>query len=255
MVTDKSNNQEEQYFYLVQELIRGQNLEEGLNNNGKFSEEAVTEILEGILPVLAYIHQRHIIHRDIKPSNIMRDQSNKLYLLDFGAVKQVATVGTPTGHSNSIFSMGFAPSEQMRGGQVYPSTDLYALGATCIYLLTDKDTKELFNDHTNRWNWRSHVPEISDFLADILDKLLRSAPQERYQSAKDVQTALTEKLSPHHNNDDDITIQDIEVEKNTVSSHTPNPSIPPSPYFSTSKTNFLAFFYSGTVKRGCFYGI
>jgi serine/threonine protein kinase len=87
---------EDQFFYLVQEFIDGQDLEEELNSKGQFSEAEALEVLREILKVLKFVHENGSIHRDIKPSNIMRDRNGRLYLLDFGAVKQV-TKGAPAG--------------------------------------------------------------------------------------------------------------------------------------------------------------
>lgn len=67
--------------------------------------------------------------------------------------------------------MGFAPPEQMVGGEVYPSTDLYALAVTAVLLLTGKEAAQLFDAYSNQWNWRSSVT-VSDPLADLLDKML-----------------------------------------------------------------------------------
>ncbi|GAB1538151.1 serine/threonine-protein kinase [Scytonema sp. NUACC21] len=183
--------QQEKFFYLVQEYIDGQNLEEELINKGQFSEQEVLEVLREILKVLKFVHGRNIIHRDIKPSNIMRHRNGKLYLLDFGAVKQVANspIGA-TAPSTGIYSMGFAPPEQMSGGQVFPSTDLYALAVTIVMLLTgEQDVTKLFDVYTNQWKWRSRVT-VSSHLADILDKMLQTAVSSRYQSAQDVLEAL-----------------------------------------------------------------
>lgn len=230
IVKNQLTQQEEQYFYLVQELIDGENLEEELETKGKFSELEILDILDQVLPILAYIHGLGIIHRDIKPSNIMRDKQNKLYLLDFGAVKQVASVGTPNAHSTSIFSMGFAPPEQMRGGQVYPSTDLYALGTTCIHLLTGKPTEELFDDQRNTWKWRSHLPQIDDTLATVLDKLLETAPQDRYQSAEEVQNALEKgMISPQPPISSNTILQAPPTAQNIPIPTPPTPPSPPSP--------------------------
>jgi serine/threonine protein kinase len=182
---------EEQYFYLVQEFIDGNDLETELAQRGAFSEGEALEVLREILKVLQFVHDNESIHRDIKPSNIMRDRHGILYLLDFGAVKQVtAGAGNPSGRSTGIYSMGFAPPEQMSGAQVYPSTDLYALAATCLILLSNKSSDELYDSYENCWNWRPHVPHISNGLANILDRMLLSTPKDRFQSARDVLGAL-----------------------------------------------------------------
>ena len=191
-ITVKSwqSEQQEQFFYLVQEYIDGQNLEEELAPRGTFTEEEALEVLREILKVLKFVHSEGIIHRDIKPSNIMRDRLGKLYLLDFGAVKQVTNAPSGSaGSSTGIYSMGFAPPEQMSGGQVYPSTDLYALAVTILTLLTKKEAIQLFDGYSNQWQWRSLV-SINSGVADILDRMLLPAANQRFQSAQDVLSAL-----------------------------------------------------------------
>ncbi|MEH2089561.1 serine/threonine-protein kinase [Nostoc sp.] len=190
IVNSLQPGEEDQFFYLVQEYIDGQTLEEELAQQGKFSEQQVLEVLQGILRVLEFVHDRGIIHRDIKPSNIMRRRDGKLFLLDFGAVKQVTNAALGSAASSTgIYSMGFAPPEQMAGGQVFPSTDLYALAVTLITLLTNKEAIQLFDAYSNQWKWRSQVT-VNPHLADILDKMLLPAANQRFQSAQEVLRAL-----------------------------------------------------------------
>lgn len=189
-----AGNKQEQLFYLVQQFIDGETLEEELAAKGQFSENEVLEVLGQILPVLKFVHENGSIHRDIKLSNIMRDRKGRLYLLDFGAVKQAAKV-VPGGASTGIYTPGYAPLEQMTGGQVFPSTDLYAFAVTCLVLLTGKQPNELFDTFRNSWNWRTEA-QCSDRLAAILNRMLLSAPNERFQSALEVLEALTPKASP-----------------------------------------------------------
>jgi serine/threonine protein kinase len=189
IVNSSQSGQEDQFFYLVQEYIDGQNLEEELVQQGKFSEQQVLEVLQEILKVLKFVHERGIIHRDIKPSNIMRRRDGKLFLLDFGAVKQVTNVALGAASSTGIYSMGFAPPEQMAGGQVFPSTDLYALAVTLITLLTNQEAIKLFDAYSNQWKWQEQV-NVNPRLADILDKMLLPAANQRFQSAQEVLDAL-----------------------------------------------------------------
>jgi serine/threonine-protein kinase len=86
--------------------------------------------------------------------------------------------------------MGFAPPEQMAGAQVYPSTDLYALAATCINLLTGKPAEQMYDYYKNRWEWKNYAPHTSDRLTKILDRMLLPTPSERFQSATEVLEAL-----------------------------------------------------------------
>lgn len=189
---------EDQFFYLVQEFIDGQDLEAELTAKGTFSQAEALEVLQEILKVLKFVHESNSIHRDIKPSNIMRDRKGRLVLLDFGAVKQVTTVpGSASGRSTGIYTPGYAPPEQMSGNQVYPSSDLYALAVTVVELLTGKRPTggELYDSYNNQWQWRNYA-QVSDTLGKVLDRMLSSTPNQRFQSAQDVLDALNSRPTP-----------------------------------------------------------
>jgi serine/threonine-protein kinase len=189
-------NHEDQFFYLVQEHIDGQNLEEELSQKGKFSELEALYVLQEILKILKFVHDRGIIHRDIKPSNIMHRRDGKLFLLDFGAVKQVTNAASgATNSSTGIYSMGFAPPEQVNGNRVFPCTDLYALAVTVLTLLTGQPATQLIDPLSNQWIWRSLVT-VNPYLADILDKMLLPAVNQRFQSAHQVLLELFHNLIP-----------------------------------------------------------
>ena len=187
---------EEAYFYLAQEFIDGQDLEQELRAFGPMNEAAVTEILSSMLKVLGFVHAHQTIHRDIKPSNIMRSRKGRLYLLDFGAIKYATAQAATTQpsrpqNSTSIFSLGYAPPEQMAGAGVSFSTDLYALAATCVQCLTGLPPNQLCDPVTRRYTWRSNVKyPVSDRLADLLDKMLQPAPYDRFSCAADVLNEL-----------------------------------------------------------------
>lgn len=192
-VPSRNPGQSDQFFYIVQEFVDGEDMESELARRGKFSEAEVLEILTEMLKILQFVHENQSIHRDIKPSNIMRRRDGLLFLLDFGAVKQVTTgaaAGQPGKASTGIYSLGFAPPEQMRGDKVYPSTDLYALAVTCITLLTGKQPNELHDPYSDTWNWRSHA-QVNDRLEAILNRMLLPTPIQRFQSAAEVLAALT----------------------------------------------------------------
>ncbi|MEG3919253.1 serine/threonine-protein kinase [Microcoleus sp. T3_A4] len=188
-VTSLQPGKNDQFFYLVQEFIDGKNLEDELAVKGRFSEAEMVEVLREILKVLDFVHSRGSIHRDIKPANIMRGKNGRLYLLDFGAVKQVTQSVGSAKASTGIYSLGYAPPEQMSGQEVYPATDLYALAVTCITLLSGLQPTELFDSYRNEWNWQSRV-QVSSRLAHVLDRMLLSAPSQRFQSAREVEAAL-----------------------------------------------------------------
>jgi serine/threonine protein kinase len=186
---EPANAPGEKYLYLVQQFIEGQTLLEELLAQGSFSEAQIKEVLKDLLPVLKFIHERQAIHRDIKPENIIRRQSDRqLVLIDFGAVKEfTATSIGQTG--TKIHTPGYAANEQIRG-KAYPASDLYSLGATCVHLLTGALPDNMYDVLEDRLLWRELLAQkkikISNHLAQVLDKMLKSLARDRYQSADEV---------------------------------------------------------------------
>lgn len=186
----------DQEFYLVQEYISGSTLHREVKRGGPFTEAGVKQFLSEILPVIDYIHSQEVIHRDIKPANLIRrNQDKKLVLIDFGAVKDQVN---PTASANSdqtaltafaIGTPGYAPPEQMALRPVYAS-DIYALGVTCIYLLTSKSPKDLeYDPSTGEMLWQKNV-RVSDHLANVLKKMLEVSVRHRYKSAREILGAM-----------------------------------------------------------------
>ncbi|QSJ20629.1 pentapeptide repeat-containing protein [Nostoc sp. UHCC 0702] len=188
--------EEQEQFYLVQEYISGATLQQEVKANGIFSEAGVKQFLSEILPLLQYIHEQKVIHRDIKPANLIRrTQDARMVLIDFGAVKNQVTQaannqsGQTALTAYAIGTPGFAPPEQMAMRPVYAS-DIYALGVTCIYLLTSKTPKDIdYNPTTGEMMWERLV-HVSDHLINVLRKMLDVSVRNRYQSAADVLRAL-----------------------------------------------------------------
>ncbi|MEN9279870.1 MAG: serine/threonine-protein kinase [Gloeomargarita sp. DG_1_4_bins_134] len=180
-------NQTQEHFYLVQEYIDGEDLEHELRRLGPFDETKIIELLKALLPILDFVHGRNIIHRDIKPANIMRHRQGKIYLLDFGAVRDVLATSKWT----TVGTTGYAAPEQYHGGEVYPSTDLYGLGVTCLRLLTGLPPEDLYDAYNGTWQWRDKV-RISPHLSGILDRMVRLVVPERFQRAQEVLDQLNQ---------------------------------------------------------------
>lgn len=193
-------------LFLVQEFIEGETLSTELQLQ-VFNERRIRQLLADLLPVLQFIHERNIIHRDIKPENIIRRKSDgKLVLIDFGGAKQVTQTSLAR-QGTGIYTIGYAPSEQM-AGYACPASDLYALGATCVRLLTGclaiqddyGNVDDPLYDFINaEWLWRERLNEqgvtLSDELGRVLDKLLKYLVRERYQSAAEVLQDLNTTIS------------------------------------------------------------
>lgn len=188
-------------FYLVQEFIKGLTLHQEVKRQGPFSEAGVKQLLSELMPMMEYLHNHQVIHRDIKPANIIRRaQDRKLVMIDFGAVKDKvnpisATASEQTAlTSYAIGTPGYAPPEQMAMRPVY-SSDIYAVGVTCIYLLTGKSPKDMnYNPATGEIMWQNYV-HVSDHFAAVLRKMLEVSVKHRYQSSREVLQAM--KLEPY----------------------------------------------------------
>lgn len=188
--------EENQQFYLVQEFINGSTLQQEIKRSGAFTEVQAREFLSDILTILKYIHERQVIHRDIKPANLIRrNEDGKLVLIDFGAVKNQVNQILPSQTEQtaltafSVGTSGFAPPEQIALRPVYAS-DIYAVGVTCIYLLTAKAPKDLdYNSLTGEMLWEQEV-KVSPHLMKVLKKMLEASVRHRYQSADEALRAL-----------------------------------------------------------------
>jgi len=191
--------EQESEFYLVQEFVRGATLAKDVRRNGAFSEREVKQFLRELLPLLQFIHDRNVIHRDIKPTNLIRCKDhNRLVLIDFGAVKETVSQAEELSfkHSSTQFvgTVGFAPPEQLASRPVY-SSDIYALGITCLYLLSGRSPLDFdYEFVTGEVSWREFV-QVSNSFANILSKMLKISPHERFRSAAEVISAL--RLEPY----------------------------------------------------------
>ncbi|WP_373543162.1 ABC transporter substrate-binding protein [Chamaesiphon sp.] len=174
------------FFYLIQEYIEGQSLQDELLAQGKFTETEVVSGLQEVLRILEFVHFQDVIHRDLKPSNIIRDSQGKIYLTNFGALRQL--IAETTRATGSTSTQASAAGNQ--GQTIYPSSDLYTLAVTCLSLLTDKHPQDLLNIETNHWQWQTPDLQVSDALAAILNTMLQQIPTDRFQSARDVLDVL-----------------------------------------------------------------
>ena len=194
--------EDNQGFYLLQELIVGQPLSAELpisRYSGKrWSEVQCVELLEEVLYILEFIHRQGVIHGDIKPNNLIRRASDgRLFLIDFGAASQIS-LGLPSLEVSSelpfpvplaIRPLGYKPIEQ-RSGSPHPNSDIYALGMIAIQALTGTKPAHLpINPATNEVDWQQQI-WTSESMTCLLNYLVRYNGQERCQSATDALEVL-----------------------------------------------------------------
>ena len=186
--------QDNNEYFIVQEYINGSSIVQELFD---WNEEDLINFLHEILEILEFVHKKGIIHRDIKPANIMRRNDGKLFLIDFGIVKQVS-------HSGAVSTtvpwgtLGYRPSEQERGHPKFCS-DIYAIGIIAIESLTRS-----FNwwnpwptdPNTLEFIWVDQATTANCQLIKILNKMVRYNHTSRYQSVTEVLKDLRKLIQP-----------------------------------------------------------
>ncbi|MFB2978557.1 serine/threonine protein kinase [Microseira sp. BLCC-F43] len=169
------------WFALVQDYIPGSSLQQLIDEGERFSEAQVRQIATDILNILIYLHELSppVLHRDIKPSNlILGEEDGQVYLVDFGAVQNQAAAEGVT--FTVVGTTGYAPLEQFWGKAV-PASDLYALGATLIHLLTGISPSELPQNNL-RIQFKEKVSINPNFVRWI-EALTTPDLEQRYSNA------------------------------------------------------------------------
>ena len=198
------------HLLLVQDYIEGQTYHSLFNRfaeRGKrFNEAQINWLLRKLLPVLEYIHSVGVIHRDISPENlILRSADGLPTLIDFGSIKEaekkaqrqsLASTGTEALSlmGTVIGKSGYAPPEQIERGIVFAHSDLYALAATAVVLLTGKTAQQLIDPDSYCWQWQPHVA-IAPQFASVLTTMLAPNPRDRFNSAAEVIENLNANLT------------------------------------------------------------
>ncbi|MBC7883361.1 MAG: serine/threonine protein kinase [Anaerolineae bacterium] len=136
-----SERLEGHYFCLLQQYIPGITLAEQLHRGVRYDPNELERLIISMLNVLEYLHSQSpsVVHRDIKPSNILIGEDGAFYLIDFGAVQAKAS---GRGTITVVGTFGYMPPEQF-AAQSLPASDLYALGATLVHLISGVDPVDL----------------------------------------------------------------------------------------------------------------
>lgn len=174
--------------FLVMEYVEGTSLQAMIDAGQPLDPGEVLHLFLEMLGILEYLHGRvpPVLHRDIKPANVLVRPDGQPALVDFGSVR-TALRGPDDAGSTVAGTYGYMPYEQHMG-QATPASDLYALGATFLHLLTGRPPREWMGD-----DGRIQVPHPlpgDPRLEPVIARLLRPAPAERFASARDVRQAL-----------------------------------------------------------------
>src|SRR2546422_5490845 len=177
------------------ELVRGQTLEERLAQHGPLGADEAVVIGLDLCRALAAVHAAGLVHRDVKAANVMREQGGRIVLMDFGAVGDRSGGTLAAGGEGSPITM--AP-EQLAGGTVAASTDIYGLGALLYRLVSGRypiDASSLAELRAQHAGWAlgplgDRRPDLPGELVRVVERALDPQPARRFASAGEMERAL-----------------------------------------------------------------
>ena len=189
--------QENGQFYLVLEFIDGEDLAQEVQKK-LLNEIEVIDFLQDVLGILDFVHQQGVIHRDIKPSNLIRRSCDrKIFLIDFGAVKEIGTTilqSSLPNNSDNLYTQiigtpGYMSPEQNNGKPLF-SSDIYALGKTAIYALTGYSPTEWEQIEIDEAIYWQNNMQISQGLIKIIQQMISPKTSERFLATSQVIEAI-----------------------------------------------------------------
>src|SRR2546427_6493336 len=176
--------QEGSRYFMVQEYVEGENLEERMDRvNQPMKEREALGYASEVLDILDYLAQETppIVHRDIKPANIIIGNKDKrAHLVDFGIARADVTRNAQRKQTSALGTPGYAPPEQYQGN-ADPRSDLYALAATLHHVLTNRDPRN--HPPFTYPPARTLNPQLSPDIERVLTRALTNDINQRYQSA------------------------------------------------------------------------
>lgn len=189
-------SQNDNVGYLVMELISGITLKQYIDRKKTVPWKQVVHFARQIADALQHAHEHGIIHRDIKPMNIMLLQNGTTKVADFGIAAFENEIRETRGQA--VGSLHYIAPEQLQGGRADARGDVYSLGVTMYEMLTGYKpyTGETPADILKKQSSNSLLPvrafdvDVPSELEDIVLRAMDTNPDSRYQTAKDLKTAL-----------------------------------------------------------------
>ncbi len=183
--------------YIVMEYIAGTTLKQVIQQDAPLSTQKTIHIAGRIAKALEFAHEHDIIHRDIKPQNVMITQSGEIKVTDFG-IARLGSSSTMTRTGTILGTAHYISPEQAQGGLVGPTTDIYSLGVVMYEMTTGElpfrgeNPVSVALKHINETPLtpRSVFPGMPENLEAVIMKAMSKNPNDRYQSARQLQEDL-----------------------------------------------------------------
>jgi serine/threonine protein kinase len=181
---------------MILELVEGSGLEEKLREGPIPVAEAVAYV-DQTLSALAYAHSRGVIHRDLKPANMILTSAGFVKLTDFG-IAQAAGATRVTKAGVALGSIHYMSPEQVKSGTLDGRSDIYSLGVSFYEMVTGKLPLDGSTEYSIMIAHLEETPvppsdlnpSIPVAISAIILKAMAKEPEDRFQSAQEMQAAL-----------------------------------------------------------------
>ena len=188
---------------IVMEFIDGQSVQQKIDKVGALDVKSILRIGMQAAAGLEAAHRQGLVHRDIKPANILLENGiERVKLTDFGLARAIDDIGiTKTGQITG--TPQYMSPEQAQGQRVDHRTDLFSLGCVLYAMCTggaafraDSTVAVMHRIvHEEPRPVRQVNEDIPDWLCEIVDKLLKKNPEDRFDSAEEVKDLLGQHLA------------------------------------------------------------
>ncbi|HEX7939502.1 MAG TPA: serine/threonine-protein kinase, partial [Gemmatimonadaceae bacterium] len=182
-------------IFFVMKMLRGQSLSAVLRGRGRLNTTEIRQILEQTASALSFAAKKGVVHRDIKPDNIMLDDDGRCIVTDFGIAKTKTGPQTVTG--TSMGTPRYMSPEQAQGTTVDARSDIYSLGVVAYECLAGRTPFDADNPfailykHINDTVPRPTLTTPEQWqVYGIISKMLGKKPEDRYQTADELLSAL-----------------------------------------------------------------
>ena len=183
--------------YFTMPYIEGESLA-SVARRGEFGFKEAARVVARIAAAVGFAHRRGIIHRDLKPSNILIDAEGEPQLIDFGLAKGPRTERGLTFTGQILGTPAYMAPEQARGETMTPLCDVYSLGAVLYELVAGQPA---FSGPTpvdvllqvlnvDPPSLRKVNPKAPRPLASIVSRAMAKEPEERYETATELEEDL-----------------------------------------------------------------
>jgi hypothetical protein len=175
-------------LYLAMRYVEGADLKALLHTEGALEPARALAICSRVANALDAAHAKGLVHRDVKPSNVLLDESEHVYLADFGLTRRLDEQARQAGEGRSVGTPAYLAPEQIEGGPVDGRTDIYALGCLLFECLTGEAPFPRGSRLAVAWahleegppNASERRPELPQAIDPVIRRAMAKEPEDRY---------------------------------------------------------------------------